>query len=60
MWIFIVALSFCLGILMGYRLPAWLAARRAYRRRKTFRLKVLRPYTPAAVRQTGQQGNPPS
>jgi len=47
MWIVSIAFSFCLGILVGYQLPVWLEAWRAYRRRKTFRLTVLQQYAPA-------------
>lgn len=55
MWIVSIAFSFCLGILAGYQLPVWLAAWRAWRRRKTFRLAVLQQYKPAAELQAGQQ-----
>lgn len=55
MWIVSIALSFSLGILAGYQLPVWLAAWRAWRRRKTFRLSVLQQYDPAEL-EAGQQG----
>lgn len=54
MWIVSVVFFFCLGLLAGYQLPLWLSAWRAWRRRRAFRLTVLRQYTPAdeqAVRQ---------
>lgn len=56
MWIVSVAFAFCLGILTGYQLPSWLAAWRAYRYRKTFKLSVLKQYTPTAERRAANQG----
>lgn len=53
MWIVSVALAFCLGILTGYQLPSWLDAWRAYRYRKTFKLNVLKQYTPVSGRRAG-------
>ncbi|MFZ5503476.1 MAG: hypothetical protein ACOY3V_08135 [Pseudomonadota bacterium] len=42
----VAAFSFCLGLLMGYQLPVFLAWWRAYRRRRAYKLSVLRPYVP--------------
>lgn len=55
MWIVTVVFAFCLGILTGFQLPSWLAAWRAYRYRKMFKLNVLRKYTPTAEQQAGKR-----
>lgn len=55
MWIVSAVFFFCLGLLAGYQLPVWLAAWRAWRRRRGFRLTVLRQYKPAAEQQAAPQ-----
>lgn len=51
MWIVSLVFSFCLGLLAGYQLPLWISAWRTWRRRRNFRLTVLRQYKP----ESGQQ-----
>ncbi len=46
MTIIIAVFSLCLGLLIGYQLPVFLAWWRDYRYRKTFKLSLLRPFHP--------------
>lgn len=55
MWIALIAVSFCLGLLAGYQLPVWLSAWRSWRHRKTFRLTVLKQYHPATGQEAGKR-----
>lgn len=48
-------LAFAAGIALGWRLPAWREAWRAWRRRRAFRPALLQPYFPPPAGQGDEE-----